>query len=208
MVVLGMVLATVTGATLGAQRVFVQNQIATEMTLRAEHALDRIVSLTSQALTVDAQFSTLKPTTGVDGHCLRFRLVSSIDATTGEPVYDDAARVFIYGPDTGTNPCDGVLVGRGADLDAIYATARGADNRLGTADDNTSVVLASGVPAVELLLPSNYAPQTGAMLTINLSPAPIGRLVTFTLRVNAVGMDGSFIYPNDLVFVERVALRQ
>ena len=76
-------------------------------------------------MTTDAQFSPLKPNTGVDSHCLRFRLLLNIDATTGQPVYDDTGRIYLYGPDDGTDPCAGIIVGRSPNLGAIHLTERG-----------------------------------------------------------------------------------
>jgi type II secretory pathway pseudopilin PulG len=199
-------IGTVT-ALAGAQRVFVDSQELSELHLRAQRALDRIASLASQAVTTDAQYTPLKTTSGIGSHCLRFRILDSVDGA-GQPTYDDNLQVFIYGPDSGTEPSSGLIVGRGPDLATIHATGSGADGLLGTVDDDTTTVLSGTIPAVELLLPDTYAPQTGTMLTIDISPPPNGRLITFTLRLNKQRADGSYLIPNDLVLTERIALRQ
>jgi hypothetical protein len=191
------ILATVTGL----QSTFVDNEVIGELHRRAQRALERIVQLSSQALTDDEQFAALKPTTGVDSHCLRFSLVTSVDTVTAEPIYSSNI-VYIYGPDDGDYPCSGIIVGRGPGLDTVY-TACGDDGRLGTSDDNTST-LVNGDPLVELLVPSEFAPSSGEMLQIDVAE----RMVTFTLRLNAHGTNGAFVLPNDLVLTERVALRQ
>lgn len=206
--ILLVVMGSVLTAFLGTQEAFAETQIVSQVQNRAQTAMERIVELASQALTSDAQFTPLKSSTGVDSHCLRFRLIQGFDVPSGSVIYDDATQVYIYGPDSGTFPSAGLIIGRGSSLGAIFAAACGTDGFLGTTDDDTSVVLANGLPAVELLVPANYAPQTGEMFTVNVSPAPIGRLVTFTLRINGRKLDGTYVLENDLVLTERVALRQ
>ena len=200
---LGSILVAMTGT----QRAFVDNQILSHVQLRAEHAMSRMVALAGQALTSDASFGTLKPATGVSAHCLRFRQVLSIDTTTGTVIYDNVAPVYIYGPDSGASPSSGLIVGRGATLSDIHNTGAGADGQLGTADDDTNALI-NLQPVVELLIPSTFAPRVGTMFTVDVSPAPIGRLVTLTLRVNARDQAGSFLLPTDIVITESVALRQ
>ncbi len=201
-----LMLATVT-ALIGSQNAFVQSQTMSLLQLRSQIAMDRIVALASQAVTGDAEFSTLKPNTGVDSHALRFRLIDSINPVSGIPVYDDALKVYIHGPDSGTNPCAGLIVGRGPSLPDIYTIGAGADGLLGTVDDSTAAISA-GIPAVELLIPNTFAPQTGDMLQIDVTPAPTGRHLTFTLRLNAREADGDFVLANDLVVTTSVALRE
>jgi prepilin-type N-terminal cleavage/methylation domain-containing protein len=209
MSILAMVLGSIFFATTGMQNLFIESQNLSQLSLRAQNAMDRVVEMASQAVTGDAMFSPLRPSTGVDSHCLRFRLMQSIDAATGNPIYDDISRVYVYGPDAGgPEPCSGLIIGRGSTLGEIYANAKGPDGTLGTSDDNTSVSTATGIPFDELLIPSSLAPSTGQMFTVNVSPAPIGRLVTFTLRINMLATNGNFVLPNDLVLTERVALRQ
>lgn len=198
--------ATVT-ALIGSQNAFVQSQTMSLLQLRAQIAMDRIVALSSQAVTGDAEFSPIKPTSGVDSHGLRFRLIDSINALSGAPVYDDDLKVYIYGPDAGTNPAAGIIIGRGPSLTDIHAIGAGADGLLGTVDDSTASI-SGGMPAVELLIPSTFAPQTGDMLQIDVTPAPTGRLLTFTLRLNARETDGDFVLANDLVLTSTVALRE
>lgn len=208
LVVIVILLGSLVGTTLGTQNVFLQDQAVSELHLRAERTMDRLVELVSQALTYDPQFTPLLPGTGIGSHGLRFRLTTGIDSATGAVIYDDAAQVYLLGADSGPYPCKGIIVGRGPDLATILAAGGGPDATLGTEDDNTSAILASGVPAVELLLPFRFAPEVGDALAITITPAPVGRLVTLTVRVNATGRDGSYILPTDLQIVERVALRQ
>ena len=53
------------------------------------------MAIASQAVTTDNSFTPLKPSTGIDSHCLQFRLIDSFAA--GQPVYDDDLVVYIYG---------------------------------------------------------------------------------------------------------------
>ncbi len=198
-------LSSILSTTVGLQNAFLQSQSVSDLNLRAQRALDRIVTLASQATTDDAQFGPLYPTGAPDDfYCLRFRLVTSIDPVTGEPVYDDNLVVYVLGDeDTGLTPCAGLIVGRGPDMATIYQNGRGSDNLLGTVDDEVNT-LTNGVPVVELLVPPTFAPQTGDLFNVSVD----GRLVTFTLRMNARDGRGNFILPNDLVLSERLALRQ
>jgi prepilin-type N-terminal cleavage/methylation domain-containing protein len=206
--ILGLLVTGVFSGMLNSQRAFLEDQTVSDLSIRAQNTMDRIVRLAGQALTTDDQFSPLKPNTGVQSHCLRFRVLQTVDPLTGDPVYDDAARVFLYGPDEGANPSSGVIVGRGPDLNQIHATGAGPDAVLGTVDDDTTTILAGGVSAVEVLLSDTFSPRLGDMFTINVAPAPIGRLLTVTLRVNVRRSDGTFLLANDLVISERVALRE
>lgn len=199
-------LATMT-ALIGSQNAMVQNQTVSLLQLRSQIAMDRIVALTSQAITGDAEFSPLRPNTGVDCHALRFRLIDFIDGVSGAPVYNDALKVYVYGPDGGTNPCAGLIIGRGPTLTDIYTIGAGADGLLGTVDDGTAAI-SDNIPAVELLIPSTFAPRTGDMFQIDVTPAPTGRLLSFTLRLNAREADGDFVLANDLVLTTNVALRE
>ncbi len=211
-IVLGALAVFMTGvlmALLGSQRAFAQNQVVSILQIRAQNAMERIIAVSRQAITQDTEYELFKPPTGINSHGLRFRLIQSVDAITGQAVYDDVFRVFIYGPDPGDYHSQGVVVGRGPDLATIHATGCGPDGFLGTSDDDTSTpASAGGPPAVELLIPSTYAPQTGEMFTINAIPAPDGRLLVITLRLNARELDGSYVLPNDLTITERVALIQ
>lgn len=205
--ILTILLGSILVAMTGTQRAFVDNQILSHIQLRAQHAMSRVVALASQALTSDSFFSTLKPTTGVGAHCLRFRQVLYIDTTTGVVTYDNVAPVYIYGPDNTSSKSSGLIIGRGATLSAIHSAGAGSDAWLGTADDDTNALI-NGVPVVELLIPDAFTPQAGDMFSVDVSPAPIGRLVTFTIRLNARDQTGNFLLPNDLVLSESVALRQ
>jgi type II secretory pathway pseudopilin PulG len=200
---IAILLVSIMSTTIGIQDAFFQSQVVSELNLRAQRVLDRVVALSGQALTSDTEFGGLKPNAGGDFHCLRFRMITAIDANTGAPIYDDALKVYVYGADTGVTPCSGIVIGRGPDLATVHANGAGADAVLGTEDDAVNT-LSNGVPVVELLVPSNFAPQNGEMFTIGIS----GRVLTFTIRLNARDADDKFVMPNDLVLTERVALRQ
>jgi hypothetical protein len=206
--ILSVVVGGIAMAMTGTQRVFLENQVVSRLHMRARQGMDRIVSMSSQAMTTDSRFTPQKPNTGVNSHCLQFRLMQSIDAVTGDAVYNDLDRLFVYGPHGGGTPNRGIIIGRGSTLDQIYQSGSGPDGFLGTTDDNTTVAITPGFPAVELLIPDTFAPSTGDMFRVNVTPAPIGRLLTFTFRLNARGQDGNFILPNDFTLVQRVALRQ
>lgn len=200
------VLGGVVYAIQGSQFAYLENELASRVTLRAQNAMDRITQLAGQALSIDTEFSPLFPTTGINSHCLRFRIIES--AAGGTPVYDDDLRVFIWGPDAGPPACAGLVIGRGPDQAQIFNAAAGDDDQLGTSDDVTSATLFGGVPAVEVLLTDDFAPRTGDMFAFTVSPAPIGRLLTFTLRLNARRRGGDFVFNTDIVITERVALYQ
>lgn len=206
--ILTLVVGSIATAMTGTQSVFLESQLISRLHMRARRAMDRIVSLSSQAMTTDSRFTPQKSNTGVNSHCLRFRLMQSIDPVTGDAVYDDLDRIFIYGPHGGGQPNRGIIIGRGRTLGQIYRRGRGPDGFLGTTDDNTRATITPGFPAVELLIPATFAPSSGDMFRVNVTPAPIGRLLTFTLRINARGTDGNFILPTDFTLVQRVALRQ
>ncbi|MFN0058368.1 MAG: prepilin-type N-terminal cleavage/methylation domain-containing protein [Planctomycetota bacterium] len=201
------VLGGVVYAIQGSQFAYLENELASRVTLRAQNAMDRISQMAGQALSIDPQFSPLFPTTGINSHCLQFRIIES--AAGGTPVYDDDLRVFIWGPDAGPPVCSGLVIGRGPDQTQIFNAAAGGDAELGTSDDVTSATLFGGVPAVEVLLTDEFAPRTGEMFTVTVSPAPVGRLLTFTLRLNARrSRGGDFVFNTDIVITERVALYQ
>ena len=208
-VALGLVSVVLGGlvyAVQGSQRAYLENELASRVAQKGEHAMDRIVRMASQALSVDSEFSPLFPATGINSHCLRFRVIDSI--VGGNPVYDDDLKVFIWGADAGPPACQGLIIGRGPDVDEVHDTGAGGDDILGTVDDDTQTALFDGVPADELLLTNDMAPSSGTMLTINVSPAPVGKLLTFTLRLNARRRGGGFVFNNDVVITERVALYQ
>lgn len=206
--ILLVVLSSIFMATMGAQGAFLENEVISRIHLRAQIALERIIEVVGQASTLDADFTPLRPTSGLSSHCLRFRLVEYYDDYLGEPIFNSSAKVYIYGPDAGSEPNAGLIIGRGGTLGEIYGNGKGADGLLGTTDDDLKIKTSSGQPIVELLIPSTFAPQTGTMFTVDVSPAPIGRLLTFTLRLNFRNPDGQFVLPNDLVLTERLALRR
>ena len=202
--VLTVIFGVAASAFVSTTNTFTESQIISQLQLRAQHAMARLSTVARQAVTSDPLYGPLKPDTGVDSKVLRLRLIQSMAG--GVAVYDNATRVYICGDDANTYPCQGVIIGRGPSLSAIYNAGKGSDDTLGTRGDDTSTVIANGIPAVELLLPDIYAPSQGDMLTINVDPA--GRLITLTLRVNVQSNSGSFILPQDLVLQERVALLQ
>ena len=201
--ILSLLIVGVMSTVIGIQGSFVEGQVVSDLSLRAQNALDRLVALTSQAVTIDAEYSPLKPTTGVDSHCLRFRLVESIDAAAGTTNFSND-RVYIYGPDSGSNPSAGLVLGRGLTLSEVHANGSGSDGLLGTVDDSVYAATTDGNPVVEILIPNRYAPSNGEMFQIDVN----GRLIEFTIRVNARDLDGDFVFAQDLVLTERVALRR
>ncbi len=176
-----------------------------DLLFRSRSAIDRLTRLCSTAVTTDARFALRDPTTGTDPWCLEFRELNSV--TAGVANYDDKLVYHLFGPDGGATPCSGIVIGRGPDMTSIYDAAQGADGWLGTEDDNVTAAFVAGNPAVELLLPSVYAPQTGRMLTFVVDPASAGRMITITLRCNFRRTDGTYLRAADLVLSERVSLR-
>ncbi len=201
--ILTVLIAAAGNAIVGMNSVFAEDQTQSRITHRARRAMERIVSTVSQAVTKDPTFAGIQSDGGGNFHGLQFRMLSSV--VSGAPVYDDVAKVFVYGAHQGTFANAGVILGRGGTLAAIHAAAAGSDNVLGTVDDNTSVSISGGPPAVELLVPSTFAPSQGDMLTIAVDLTR--RSVTVTLRLNAPTDDG-FAFDTDIVLQERVSLRQ
>ena len=195
--------SAVTGL-VGAQYAFTENELHDRLRGRAQHAVERIVAVSRGALTIDAELSPLKPNTGVGSHGLRFRTLQSLQSD-GTLVYD-ADRVFILGPDPGAHPTTGLVIVRGADIDAAFAQSSGPDGTLGTTDDVVDPGTSTTAPKLELLVPDRYAPSAGNMLTLDVAPG--GRLLTFNLRLNVRTRNGAFLLPNDLSITQTVALRQ
>ena len=195
-------------ALFGMQGAVVRSEIVSEIRARAQRAMDRVTELASQASRADAAYTPLQPTTGSGSHGLRFRLVSSVDGATGTAVFDDTARVYIFGPDDGNLPCRGLIVGRGPTLDDIHALGSGPDGVLGTLDDVTSESFVPGIPLLELLVPETFTPRADEMFTVDMEPDSGGGTLRLTLRLNARGRDGQFLFEEDLVLSERVTLRQ
>lgn len=198
---IGTLFAGTLAAVTGVQRAFSHSERVSLLRVRSEQALDRMVSTISQALTSDTEFAGVAPGAGSSFHGLRFRVIESFNLAT--PVYDDLAVIFVHGPDAGTNPCAGVVIGRGQSYAAVHGAAAGADNTLGTADDVTSGVV-NGQPVLEVLLGSEFAPAAGDMLAIEVN----GRRVRVTLRVNIRDSSGAFVLTNDSVLEEWISLRQ
>lgn len=182
-----------------------EEQSEADLLFRSRTAMDRIVRLASQAVTSDTAYTLLDPTTGSDQWAMRYR--DLLNVTSGVANYDDVLVVHLLGPDGGVTPCSGIVVGRGPTLNAVYNAGSGADGWLGTLDDDVSASFDGVTPAVELLLPSDYAPQNGRMLTFVPDPASGGRIITVTLRSNFLQNDGTYVRTTDLVLTERVALR-
>ena len=200
---LSLLIVSVMSTVVGIQTSFVEGQVVSDVSLKAQNALDRLVTLTSQIVTIDSEYSPLKPTTGVDSHGLRFRIVESIDMISGTTNFSND-RVYIYGPDSGSNPSSGLVIGRGSTLSEVHSDGSGSDGILGTVDDAVYALTSDGNRVVEILLLDRYAPSTGEMIQIDIN----GRLVEFTIRVNARDLDGDFVFSQDLVLTERVALRR
>ncbi len=190
-----------------AQDAVTQGQIRGVIHRRAGDALNRIVRLASQALTSDPAYLLLQPGSETDFHCLRFALLQSFDTETGTRTFS-SDHVYVYGPHPGRYPNAGLVIGRGISLGAVWNRGKGKDKTLGTADDDTRTQTINGVAVVELLIPDRFAPRTGEMFSVVATPSPAGRLLTFTLRCNARDSDDQFVFENDILLVERVALRE
>ena len=193
-------------ALLETQRGVLAGQELAELQLRARNALDRLVELTAQAISTDPVYGTIAPATGANARGLEFRLADSVSG--GTVTWNDAQRVIIYGPTTSIPENRALLVGRAASVAEMRSVASGGDGVLGTTDDDYDVSIAGGIPILELLIPEEFAPQTGSMLTVDLDPAPTGTTVRFTLRLNARDRNGTPLLDTDLVLTERVALRR
>ncbi|MEM7261409.1 MAG: prepilin-type N-terminal cleavage/methylation domain-containing protein [Planctomycetota bacterium] len=202
--VLSMLIAGAGTAMTGLQGAFNEGQSRSQMIHRGQRAMERMVALVSQAVTVDPEFAGFDSSGVNQFRGLRFRMLDSV--VTGEPVYDDTAVAFVYGPTASTPRCDGVIIGRGNSINAVSTAGSGADNVLGTQDDDTRASIAGGLPAVELLVPSTFSPSVGSMLTFEVDT--VRRGVTITLRLNVRDGDGQFIFANDSVIQERVSLRR
>jgi prepilin-type N-terminal cleavage/methylation domain-containing protein len=202
---LAVVVGGVTSSFWTVQAAFDEERAEAELLFRSRAAMDRLSRLTSNAVTRDAAFALLPIAAGATPWGLRFREIDSVVA--GNAVYDDLLVVHLIGPNAGGAPCAGVIVGRGPDLGAIWVAGRGADSTLGTADDDVGAELGAGTPAVEILIPQEFAPQIGQMLEFSTAGSPSGRLVTITLRTNFQRPDGTWLLAQDHVFTERVALR-
>lgn len=227
-----LVIGGVTSSFWTVQASFDEQVVEADLQRTVRSAMDRITHLTKGALTSDTAYGPLdttvttasaklmtavKSTTGTESyelieqdttavvaHSMRFRDV--LDIVNGNPVYDDVGQYFFLAPG-GPVPCDGVVLGRGPDAGSVAQYAAGPDGRLGTTDDDTAVEFVNGIPAVEMLLPAEYAPRSGTPLTFTIDPQSEGRLIMVTMRVNARRPDGSFLHEQDLVLRERVALR-
>lgn len=178
-----------------------ENELTSRVAERAHYAMDRVVSMVSQALSTDAEFTPLFPAiAGAEAHCLRFRFPAGI--VGGVTTYNDEQKVFVWGPDDGPPACAGLIIGRGRDLFEIHESGAGADAVLGTQDDVTSATVGGDVAVVEVLIIDNYAPRSGDMFTIVVN----GPAITITLRLNAKRRTGDFVFNEDIVITERVAL--
>ena len=199
---LGVLAAGMMQAVFGLHTAFADHQVVAQLSARAERAMDRVATLAGQAITSDDELAVINPSGG-SFHGLRFRRVASF--LDGDVTYDDAMKIFILGPDDGAQPCAGLIVGRDSSLATLFSAAAGADNLLGTNDDE--VISEGDVRNIEFLLPETMQPQTGSMFTVT-PDAVSPRLFMLTLRVNSRNADGSFALVQDLVVQRRIALRQ
>jgi len=203
--ILALVVGGVTSSFWTVQAAFDEERTEAELLFRSRAAMDRIHRITANSVTTDAAFSLLPVAAGGASWGLRFRQIE--DVIAGVAVYDDVGIVHIIGPNAGGVPCDGVIIGHGPDLNAIWTAGRGADGILGTLDDDVGTEIGAGTPAVELLIPAQYAPQNGPMLEFSTAGSASGRLVTITLRTNFQRPDGSWLLTDDHELIERIALR-
>lgn len=186
---------------------FADNQTHSALQLRAQNTLDRLTAMTREALTGDLEFGGLKDAGGGNFHGLGFRIVTSFQAGTGAPIYNDDHKVFILGPSEGTTPCRGLIIGRGPTLTSVFNNAAGADGLLGTYDDDRTPISGT-LPATEFLIPPGFAPRTGDMFTVSFPDASTQRLIQYTLRLNAISGNGGFLFENDLVLTRTISLNQ
>lgn len=196
--------AILLSGTVGATRAFDGAQTAADVRVQAVAAMARIVATARQAVGLDDTWPPCA-SRGATAAGLRFRPLRAVSAG-GQPVYDDRSAVWIRGPDPTPPAVAGLIIGRGPTLEDIHGAAAGPDGVLGTADDDEAASLDGDTPAVEVVLPSSYAPRGGAMLDVQVCEDR--RLLTVTLRVNARHPDGGYLLEEDLVMSERVALRQ
>ncbi len=202
---LGLLAGGVTSSFWTVQTAFGEERSDSELTLRSRSAMDRLAQLVGSAVTSDAAFSLLPLGGGGNEWGLRFRELEDVVAAAA--VYDDVLVVHLIGPNQSIHPAAGVVIGRAPDLDAVWDTGAGADGLLGTTDDDATTGFVAGVPAVEVLLPAEFAPQVGPMLTIVDTASASGRLITITLRTNFLQRNGTFLRSADFVLEERIALR-
>jgi len=195
----------------GAQRVTYEQSLITEARRRSQQALERIVSLTSGVVTSDASYTTFTGSSGTSTVGLPFRDVEDINSSTQEIVYSKT-NTYLYGPDSGASANQGLVILRGESLSSAYSDTAGSDGILGTDDDVVQDVSTAGYTgtdkALEVLIPEDYNPSSGEMLTITSDADSDGRLLTITLRTNVKDHDGNFLLPKDLVLSQRIALRQ
>ncbi len=189
------------------QLTFADSQLVNNLQFRAQKAFDRMTELSREALTGDVDLAEIQTSSGGIHQGFRFRLVSSFDTATGQPIYDNTHKVFFLGPHDGTYDVSGLIIARGSSLLGVYNHSAGADKALGTFDDNTSPVTGT-TRSVELLIPAGFAPRTGDMFQVELDSASNDRLVRFTLRLNVVAQDGDFLLDQDVVLTRTVALTQ
>lgn len=220
---LAFIVGGVTSSFWTVQSAFGEQVAESELQLQARTAMDRLVGLSSTALTTDVEFALPEKrqragkAMQVNGNkklveedatvnsspSLEFREILGLDG--GNPVYDDDLKFFLLGPASST-PVAGVIIGRGPDAGAVSDAAAGTDGVLGTRDD-TFAEFVAGTPAVEVLLSEDFTPRTGEMLEFTTVDGTDERLITITLRVNLQRPDGSWLLESDLVLQERVALR-
>jgi len=220
---LAFIVGGVTSSFWTVQAAFDEQVAEAELQLKTRSAMDRLVRLAGTALTTDEEFAlpeqkqkpgqakkvnankklVTEDATLNAAASLEFREILAVE--NGEPVYDDELKYLLLGPESST-PVEGVIVGRGPDADSVLDAASGADGILGTQDDAAAEFVA-GTPAVEILLPGDFAPRSGEMLEFSTVDGTDERLVTITLRVNTQRPDGSWLLDDDLVLQERVALR-
>lgn len=202
---LALVVGGVTSSFWTVQAAFDEERTEAELLFRSRAGMDRIHRMVSNAVSTDAAFSLLPVAAGGTAWGIRFRQIESVIA--GVANYDDVRVVHIVGPNSGGVPCDGVIIGQGPDLNSIWVAGRGADATLGTMDDDVGAEIGAGTPAVELLIPAEYAPQNGPMLAFSTAGSASGRLITITLRTNFQRPDGSWLLTDDHELIERIALR-
>lgn len=186
------------------QSAFAESQRVAWLSMRAEHALERLTQLSRNVSVSDPAYTLVKGGGKEPARGLSFGVVQGLE--DGVVVYLDDYEVHLLGPGRGSPRCDGLIVGRAPKLKDVRKLAAGYDKILGTTDDDTSISIVPGVPVLELLLPAEFAPRDGEMLQIELDSLSEDSLLC-TLRVNLTGRNGEFLLEQDLKFVQRIALR-
>jgi hypothetical protein len=186
---------------------------------RAQNAMERIVSVTSGAVTTDDSLTTFGITSKESESAgLRFRSIQTVDAAE-ETIEYSPNNTYIYGPDESVSKNKGLVIVRGSTLSEAESLVAGPGGYFGTTDDRVEYLESCYSPeaklaiinpesAVEVLIPDRFQPRSGRMFSVATDSVSGGRLITYTIRVNIEGPDQSPLLAKDIVVTQRIALRQ